>query len=144
MRGKLMIGIVLFSMLSLILGACTEVAEDTNELEDTRWVLESYGPVENPKTVLEGTEITAIFESAEKQLRGSAGCNTYFGEYEIVGNQVSIYQLAYTEMACMEPEGVMEQESEYLGILQKAKSFEVENGLLRITTDSQLLVFSAQ
>jgi len=109
-------------------------------LEEKKWVLESYGEQGNLQTVLEGTEITAIFDSSQGQVQGTAGCNTYFADY-MVNNNLSVLQIAYTEMYCLEPEGVMEQEQKYLKMLQSAESYEIEGGRLRITCGVEVLVF---
>ena len=130
--------------LSLSLFACAEVAEDTVTIEDTTWVLESYGDQGNLQTVLEGTEITATFESAEGQVKGSASCNSYFGSYELNNSNLSIFQIGNTEMYCMEPEGVMEQETQYLRLLSAAESYEIIEGKLRIIAGSELVVFNAE
>lgn len=130
--------------LSPCLFACTKVAEDTIAIENTTWLLESYGEKGNLQTVLEGTEITATFESAEDRVKGSAGCNSYFGDYQINDNELSIPMMAHTEMYCLEPEGVMEQETQYLSLLSAAESYEVSEGKLRITAGSQVLVFNAK
>ena len=42
-------------------------------LEDTEWVLESYGAQGNLKAVLADTEVTATFISTDKQITGSGG-----------------------------------------------------------------------
>ena len=130
--------------LSLCLFACSKVVEDTVTLEDTTWVLESYGEQGNLQAVLEGTEITATFESAEGQVKGSAGCNSYFGDYQIDKNKLSIPMMAHTEMYCLEPEGVMEQETQYLILLSAAESYGIRGGKLRIIAGSQVLVFNAK
>ena len=123
-----------------------ETQEDEEEaevaLEDTIWVLESYGDPENLNAVLEDTEITINFISAEVKMEGSAGCNSYFGGYEVEGNQLSIPgPIGATEMYCMEPEGIMEQEQEYLAILQDAESYEIEDDQLQIVSGDKVLVF---
>ena len=130
--------------LSLFLFACNKVVENTVTIEDTTWVLESYGEQENLQVVLAGTEITATFESAEGQVKGSVGCNSYFGSYEVSNSNLSIFQIGNTEMYCMEPEGVMEQETQYLRLISAAESYEVREGKLRIIAGSQLLVFNAK
>jgi heat shock protein HslJ len=111
-------------------------------LEDKEWVLESYGAQGNLQDVLEGTEITATFVSAEAQVHGTAGCNTYFGDYEAKKSELSISMLAWTERACVEPEGVMEQEQKYLSALQAAESYTIEGGELQIFCGDQVLVFT--
>jgi len=111
-------------------------------LEDAKWVLQSYGEAGNPKDILADTEITAEFISSEGTVKGSAGCNSYFGSYELKGSQLSIPgPVGVTEMYCMEPEGVMDQEQEYLTALQLAESFEIDGDELQINCGSQVLIF---
>ena len=136
--------VCLFVAASLVLFACARGVEEPAGLEDKTWVLESYGEEGSLQAVLTGTEITALFDSAEGRVRGSAGCNSYFGDYQVSKNKLSIPMMAHTEMYCLEPEGVMEQETQYLKILQTAESYEVGDGKLRITAGSQILVFSAK
>ncbi len=110
-------------------------------LEDIMWILESYGEQGDLQAVLEGTEITAIFDSAEGQITGSAGANHYFGAYQISKNKLSIQEIAHTEMYRLDPEGVMEQEDYYLKTLQAAESYEISVGKLQITSGNQVLIF---
>ena len=44
-------------------------------LENTPWQLQSYGEAGNLRAVLNGTEITATFNSLEGRVYGSAGAN---------------------------------------------------------------------
>ena len=114
-------------------------------LEDTKWVLQSYGEPGNLKDVLTDTEITAEFVSSEGTVKGSAGCNSYFGSYEIDGSKLSIPgPIGATEMYCAAPEGVMEQEQDYLAVLQLAESYEIDDDELRIHCGSQVLIFKAK
>jgi len=101
-------------------------------LEDTKWFLRSYGEQGNLKDIIEGTEITATFNSSEGQVGGSAGCNIYGGRYQIIGSTLSISEIYFTEMACMSPEGVMEQEQEFLSMLSNAQSFQADDTTLTI------------
>jgi len=109
-------------------------------LDDTKWVLESYGEPGNLKAVVADTEITAEFVSDEQTVKGSAGCNSYFGSYEVEGSQLSIPgPIAVTEMACLEPEGIMDQEQEYLAILESAETFKIEGNQLQINSGDKVL-----
>ena len=46
-------------------------------------------------------------------------------------------------MYCLEPEGVMDQEEQYLGSLRLAESYEIVDGRLRIIcSDGSMLVFT--
>ncbi len=110
-------------------------------LEDITWILESYGEPESLQTVLEGTEITALFDSAEGQVSGSAGANHYSGAYQISKNKLSIQEITHTEMYRLDPEGIMEQEDYYLKTLQAAESYKIEDGKLQITSGNQVLIF---
>ncbi len=121
--------------------AATGSLEDITWIEDITWMLESYGEPENLQAVLEGTEITAIFDSAEGQVTGSAGCNSYFADYEASGSELSILELAWTEMGCPEPQGILEQETQYLQALQAAESYKIEDGKLQITSGNQVLIY---
>jgi len=114
-------------------------------LEDAKWVLQSYGEPGNIKDILAGTEITAEFVTSEETVRGSAGCNSYFGGYEVEGNQISIPgPIGATEMYCLEPEGIMEQEEEYLAMLQNAETYDIKDDQLRIFTGDEVLIFELE
>ncbi|MFC2032324.1 DUF4382 domain-containing protein [Chloroflexota bacterium] len=111
-------------------------------LEDTNWILQSYGETGNLTDVLADTEITAEFVSAEGTVKGSAGCNSYFGSYEVEDSQLSIPgPVGATAMYCVEPEGIMDQEQEYLATLQLAESYEIDGYELIIQCGNQVLVF---
>ena len=78
---KRILGIL--SLLLIVVPVLIACSTGTGEaiLEDTTWILESYGEPGNQKAVIAGTEITAEFVGAEETVRGSAGCNSYFGNY---------------------------------------------------------------
>ena len=139
MNYRTKLSVTLLVLLAIGLVACKG---GTVAFEDKEWVLESYGEPGNVQSVIEGTEITATFDSAEHEVIGSAGCNSYFGDYEVNNNQLSIPVLANTEIACLEPEGVMDQEQQYLQALRLAESYDIEDGKLHITcSDGTVLVF---
>ncbi|MCJ7445737.1 MAG: META domain-containing protein [Methanotrichaceae archaeon] len=81
-------------------------------LENTTWVLKYYGDINNPRSVLSDTEITAFFNSSDNMVSGSAGCNRYSASYAINDSRMNISLPATTLMMCPEP--IMEQEQEYL------------------------------
>jgi len=45
-------------------------------------------------------------------------------------------------MACLEPEGIMGQEEQYLRAIVETESYEIRDGKLKIITGSQVLVFT--
>jgi heat shock protein HslJ len=81
--------------------------------------------------VLIGTEITAAFGDDGK-LTGSAGCNSYFGSYEVDGEAITFGPLGSTLMACAEPEGIMNQEQAYLAALESAGTYRIEGDKLEL------------
>lgn len=87
-------------------------------------------------SVIIGSEITAYF-GEDGQLTGNAGCNNYSAAYEIDGDRITIGPAITTRMACVEPEGVMEQETAYLAALEMANSFQFEDGQRLILLDSE-------
>jgi heat shock protein HslJ len=133
MKNKALVLITLLITIAIGLLACGTTAA----LDDTAWVLESYGEPGNLQAVLEDTQVTAQF--ADGEIRGSAGCNTYFGGYETDNDKISIPLLANTEMWC---EGKMDQEQEFLSILNAAESYTVESDQLRISGDGKVLIFN--
>jgi heat shock protein HslJ len=111
-------------------------------VEGKTWVLDSIGQ----QAVLQGSRVTATFDSAKGEVTGSAGCNMYFGGYELKGNKLSIVgAMGHTEMWCETPVGVMDQEQLYLTVLATAETVEAAEGQLRIScSDGQALTFSAE
>jgi heat shock protein HslJ len=111
-------------------------------IEDITWTLESYGEKGNLETLVEDTEITIEFKSAESKFSGSGGCNNYFGGYEINQSELTIIPpIGSTRMACPEP--IMEQEQEYLGLLETTETFKSDKGKLTITcSGNKELVFA--
>jgi len=117
--------------------------QETLTLEDRIWMLESYGDRGNLKKLIEDTEITLEFKSAEGQFSGSAGCNRYFGSYGMEGGNLSIPgPIGATEMSCGEE--IDKQEREYLSTLQAARFYNIEDGRLTIICGAQFLVFKSK
>lgn len=105
-------------------------------LAGTQWVLVDLGD----RLPLAEVDVTLSFE--EDRAGGSAGCNSYGGEYTLKGEEISFGPMASTLMACME-EGVMEQESLYLQRLVQVTSYSLDNGMLVLyLADGSLMSFS--
>ncbi len=145
MRGGLKIGLVIIILSTYLLAACDVIGGDKGSndaavLESKTWVLISFGTEGRLQTVLEGVEITARFDPDEAEVRGSSGCNQYFGDYKITRSELSIFNIAWTEMACLTPEGIMEQEEEFLAMLTASESFEIQEDQLTIFATNDLLL----
>jgi heat shock protein HslJ len=140
-------------LLPLTLAACGSNAETPaaatararSPLEDTTWLLETYGDAKNPKNVLAGGQITATFGATKGYVTGSAGCNGYGGGYQAAGGKLSVADLIATKKFCSEPPDVMDQEQQYLTILQAAQRYQVTGRTLEVfAADGKLLRFTAR
>jgi len=135
----------------------SEVNIPVDEIYGYRWILHSF--------VIDGEEIQIIDNSGisiqfdEENLLGSSGCNTYFGDYDIsgeyqifaksdpdqdeeqigIGGTISLDSIASTEMACVKP-GIMEQESQFLSVLNEVTEFEATELTLKLFNEDQQIV----
>ena len=143
MKKIITILLTLLALATIGLTACNTAKTAT--LENTTWVLESYGKQAQLSPVLEGIKVTAVFDNNKGEVTGSAGCNNYFASYEINGSQISVSDVGATRMFCGEPAGLMEQEDQYLMLLQGAETFQIKNNKLWIfSIDDQVLIFGAE
>jgi heat shock protein HslJ len=117
-------------------------------LEDTIWVLRSYGQPGSLKPVLTGAggmanvEITALFTRATGKVSGKSGVNTYGGDYRLEGSKISITKMMLTAMGGPQP--LMDQEQAFVSLLAAADSFRISGTELQINCGTQALVFSVK
>jgi heat shock protein HslJ len=148
--------IVLWLVAGLLLAACgpavTSAPEVTTAepqptappkvsipLEDTQWTLVSLRGGEP----VAGTDLTLSFY-ADNYMEGSAGCNRYGAAHSRAGFSLSFETITVTEMACLDPAGVMEQEAHYLELLAAVTSYHIYGARLWLETyDGQALIYSA-
>ncbi len=104
------------------------------KLEDALWALATL----HGNNVISGTEIRAEFKDG--QIAGSAGCNEYFASYERTEESISFGDAGSTRMMCNEPEGVMDQEGQYLASLATVESFRYAQGGLEMMDASSTVV----
>jgi heat shock protein HslJ len=105
-------------------------------LAGTSWEVVSYNNgQEAVVSVIVDTRITANF-GQDGQVTGNAGCNDYFGPYQTDGSAISIGPVGMSAMACAEPEGVMQQENEYLAALQSATTYRIDGNRLELRSAS--------
>jgi heat shock protein HslJ len=121
-----------------------EVVSKERSLDGTTWALVSYrGSGGEMVEVLPGSEVSAVFQDGH--LGGSAGCNSYFGQYTTQGAKTSIEVGGSTMMFCA-PQEVMDQESAYLAALGQAGFYLVKGDELEIADASgkPLLSYAVQ
>lgn len=112
---------VVLTVLIVVVAGCHTAAEDPDDepmLRGTSWVATSVGP---------GAPTVGFTQ--EGQVRGDAGCNSYFGSYDLEGTQLVVGELATTKKLCQPPE-VMEREAAFLAALREVKTVRIESGEL--------------
>ena len=118
-------------------------------LEGTAWQLTGYNAGDAIQSVIPDTKITATWGETSAggagEVTGSAGCNHYFGEYEVDGESLAVRAVGMTEMFCASPEGLMEQEQDYAEVLGRAASYRIQGDRLTVLGEGgeRLLEFVA-
>ena len=108
-------------------------------LAGTVWELETLVTGDAAQSVLAGSRITIEFGEYGR-VNGSAGCNSYGTGYTLEGEAVSFDRFAVTAMACLE-DGIMEQEANYLALLQAATTLVIEGQVLTLRSEAGELIF---
>lgn len=118
---------VVITLLVLMLGtaACSgSLFALDDPLDGTRWHVETI----DGNSPMGGTELTLEF--GDGQVSGTTGCNSFGGGYQVAGPELSFGDLAQTLMACLDPQGVMEQEQAYMLTLNSTEAYEIQDGEL--------------
>lgn len=114
--------IALVLLLVPVAGGCTSSGDESRTapaLAGSAWRLAGDS----------GPEAPTLAFTEDGELRGSAGCNTYFGSYELAGSRLEVGELATTKKLCQPPE-LMEREAAYLASLRQAAAVRLEDGEL--------------
>jgi putative lipoprotein len=108
-------------------------------LDGTSWLLVSVDGGE----ALAGIEITAVFEGGS--IHGSSGCNSFGASYEIHADNIEIREIQSTLMACVAPDGAMDQEQAFFARLSSSETYQIADGQLRLMSSGRdLLAFVPQ
>lgn len=105
---------------------------ESASLSGTTWQVVGYNNGRGGVTsVIIGTELTAVFDEGGR-LAGSAGCNQYFADYRLEDQDLAIGPAGSTRMACLEPDGIMDQENEFLAALERVATYRIEGDRLQL------------
>jgi len=111
----------------------TYSAASANPLEGA-WNVTGYNngneAVVSPAT---GTTLTATF-TADGQVGGNAGCNSYSGPYKLDGTSLTVGPLASTMKAC--DQAIMDQETQFLTALQTPTTVETSGAIVTLRAAS--------
>jgi heat shock protein HslJ len=118
---------------------CTGPSHDGTDPSGTSWELVSFRNETGMQAIIDGTTITAVF-GKDGTLSGSAGCNHYTATYATDDDAFSLSEIAWTEMYCLSPEGIMRQETDYLTALKNAVQFAGSNQELTLWGENGTLL----
>jgi heat shock protein HslJ len=112
-------------------------------LAGTRWNVVNFNNGMGAVTgTIADTSITLAFD-ASGGVSGNAGCNTYGAGYRVNGSSLNVDQPNSTMMFCETPEGVMQQEQQYLAALASSATFSLSGDQLHIRSGSDALALVA-
>lgn len=120
-------------------------AAQSSDLAGSAWDAINYN---NGKSAVVGvmldTHLTATF-GADGTINGSAGCNNFMGSYTSDGvGAIQIGPLATTRKMCPVPEGIMEQEAQYLAALESAATYRIDGDRLELRTADDAMAANFQ
>jgi len=95
------------------------------QLQQGQWLLEDLGG----RGVIDNLQTKLKFDS-QGRISGLAGCNSYFGQYKLNGENLKISNIASTRKACSE--AVANQESLFLNALERAYQIRIDGPYLLI------------
>jgi heat shock protein HslJ len=134
--------ITLFASLSF---GCSsnDPIQTTANLAGTSWQLLTL----NDANPVDGNPATLTFN--ETAVSGNTGCNQYGGSYRVDGTAITIGKgedgssgnLFSTKKLCSMPEGLMQQEQQYLQLLGASTQYTLENNTLTLSSENGSLVY---
>jgi len=113
-------------------------AVSDDSLENEVWVASETYTGSGASQPLPGTVLTAIFDDGS--LTGTSGCNSYFASYTLDGDAIGVGPIGSTRAFCSDPDGVMDQESDYLALLELANRYERDDDTLTLLQDDTALI----
>ena len=131
----------LWATFLILLSLAVSCASAEDPLASTAWALAQMGPVSDLQEVSLDPPLTIEFLD-DGRMKGSTGCNSYAGEYDIRGTSSLAVAFQITEAGCS-TQAMFWREHEFKSILPVADMFVFEGSRLTIATqDGQRLVFT--
>lgn len=121
----------LYPVLILIISiSCVEPS--TPKLSDHDWEVIS----------INGTELSGMlpwinFDLEEGKVNGNAGCNNFFGGFEINNTHINFSPLGATRMMCSD----MTNEDQFFQNIEKTTNYTFEKGLLTLSSNEKNIHF---
>jgi heat shock protein HslJ len=100
-------------------------------IEGPKWhLMEVSDPPVSPQPFI-------IFNATNKQTSGFAGCNNFFGNYELNGSSLKFGPVGTTRMFCEGAAG--EVEMRFMELLEQIRTWELRDGTLLLHGGSKVL-----
>lgn len=117
----------------------------SQELAGSSWLASFVNTGSSDGTVssssIQAAQQSLVFDNQGK-ISGNAGCNNYFGSYQVEGNTLTFNEVGSTKMFC--GDGLMAEESAFLAALQEADTYKITGDSLQIyaADETTLVSFS--
>lgn len=131
--------LILIGMIGLGFTSC-DSADKKVDLTGMKWVLQT---LDGKKVDLqeERSQVYIQFNATDKRAIGMAGCNRFFGGYELDGTKLKFSQMGATRMACPD----MQVESAFFKVLESTDSCGIkEHTLTLFSKGKALAVFKGE
>lgn len=111
-----------------------EIKDSLLALDNVTWKLESFDSIAGPQAIVEGSTVSLSIDMENMRLTGTGGCNSYSADFVVdeKNNDFSISQVVSTEMACNEPENIMQQEFSYFATLAQVQFYSFDKATLNM------------
>jgi putative lipoprotein len=115
-----------FLVVIFLIASCGPAAEAS--LTRSAWPVTLVGStwaavLVGDKPTVAGSQPTAAFTT--DQVKGSTGCNSYFGSYEYSRGAIKFSTMGSTAMACLDP-AIEATEGTFMGAMQGASSVSID------------------
>jgi heat shock protein HslJ len=143
-RGRVaLFTLILLTLLTPLLAACGGSSTAAG-LDGSHWNLSAMKASDGGATPpLPGSALT--LEISGDKVSGSAGCNSYNGSVSHNNGDngsFTVSGFAVTQKACSTPDGVMDQEQQYLATLKTASTYTTEGDSLYLYDTAHALILS--
>ena len=114
------------------------MASGDHPLNGTQWRLISHGHPEDLQASTTDNPPKISFH--QNTLDGDTGCNNYGSGYRTSEASLSLEELFWTEMECLDP-GLMQQEAAFLALLNSIESYQLDGNTLLLSSPDGILRF---
>ena len=113
----------------------SESAINISDLLTKQWTVISL----NENLLLKDTAIS-FSVSVKGKVKGNAGVNNYFGQWEISKDRITSSKMASTKMFGIEPKGIMQQEELFLSTLSTITRWHVDGEELQLFDGNEIVI----